>query len=102
MKQCAVVLNGNDIVKVSNLKRKYKKIIANSNMRILEECNLNELDYLYNKYVNDKVDDYEDEDVTKLHHFINTNTNEIISSIYNNLNNLKDIINISEWKKAEL
>ena len=44
MKQCAVVLNGNDVVKVSNLKRKYDKIMNNPNMKILEECDMEMLD----------------------------------------------------------
>ena len=48
MKQCAVVLNGNDVVKVSNLKRKYDKIMNNPNMKILEECDMEMLDEKYN------------------------------------------------------
>ena len=45
MKQCAaIVLNGSDIIKVSNLKRKYNKIINNPNMKILEECSIEKLD----------------------------------------------------------
>lgn len=44
MKQCAVVLNGNDVIKVSNLKRKYDKIKNNPNMKILEECDMDMLD----------------------------------------------------------
>ena len=48
MKQCAVVLNGNDVVKVSNLKRKYDKIMSNPNMKILEECDKEILDEKYN------------------------------------------------------
>lgn len=48
MKQCAVVLNGNDVVKVSNLKRKYDKIMSNPNMKILEECDKEMLDEKYN------------------------------------------------------
>ena len=48
MKQCAVVLNGNDVVKVYNLKRKYDKIMSNPNMKILEECDKEMLDEKYN------------------------------------------------------
>ena len=44
MKQCAVVLNGNDVVRVSNLKRKYDKIMNNPNMKILEESETELLD----------------------------------------------------------
>lgn len=47
MKQCAVVLNGNDVIKVSNLKRKYDKIKNNPNMKILEECDMDMLDEKY-------------------------------------------------------
>ena len=48
MKQCAaIVLNGSDIIKVSNLKRKYNKIINNPNMKILEECSIEKLDEKY-------------------------------------------------------
>lgn len=50
MKQCAIVRNGTDIVKVTNLKRKYKKIQENPDMEILEECDKSEVDALYEKY----------------------------------------------------
>ena len=47
MKQCAVILNGKDVVKVSNLKRKYNKLVNNPDIKILEECDENELEDRY-------------------------------------------------------
>ena len=47
MKKCAVILNGNDVVKVSNLKRKYDKFISNPSIKILEECDEEELEEKY-------------------------------------------------------
>lgn len=49
MKQCAIILNGKDVVKVSNLKRKYNKLISNPEIKILEECDADVLEerYLY-------------------------------------------------------
>ena len=35
MKKCAIILNGNDVVKVTNLKRKYDKFINNPDIKIL-------------------------------------------------------------------
>lgn len=47
MKKCAVILNGNDVVKVLNLKRKYDKFISNPSIKILEECDEEELEEKY-------------------------------------------------------
>ena len=47
MKQCAVILNGKDVVKVTNLKRKYNKLVNNPEIKILEECDSNELEQRY-------------------------------------------------------
>ena len=49
MKQCAIILNGNDVVKVANLKRKYNKLVNNPEIKILEECDEDTLKerYLY-------------------------------------------------------
>lgn len=70
MKQCAVVLNGNDVVKVSNLKRKYDKIMSNPNMKILEECDKEMLDEKYNYWnrtLNRNIEEEKNEEA-KLHH----------------------------------
>lgn len=48
MKKCAIILNGSDVVKVSNLKRKYNKLINNPDVKILEECDEHELEDRYN------------------------------------------------------
>lgn len=83
MKQCAVVLNGSDIISVSNLKRKYNKIISNSNMKILEECDKEDLEdrcaYWKNQY---KSKDAETSDGIRLFHFVNPITGYTITSIY--------------------
>lgn len=47
MKKCAVILNGSDVVKVSNLKRKYDKFVNNPTIKILEECDEEELEEKY-------------------------------------------------------
>lgn len=47
MKKCAVILNGNDVVKVLNLKRKYDKFVNNPTIKILEECDEEELEEKY-------------------------------------------------------
>jgi hypothetical protein len=47
MKKCAVILNGSDVVKVLNLKRKYDKFVNNPTIKILEECDEEELEEKY-------------------------------------------------------
>lgn len=90
MEQCAIVLNGNDVVKVSNLKRKYDKIMNNPSMKILEECKVEELDekYEYWKRTIGK-DKTEEESEVKLYHFKNHKTGYSIMSIYPDLEHLK-------------
>lgn len=95
MKQCAIVLNGNDIIKISNLKRKYNKIINNPNMKILEECNEDELEEKYNTYKGKLLNtvDHNEDDIT-LYHFRNEETGETIVSIYPTLDSyIKDYNN---------
>ena len=97
MKQCAVVLNGNDVIKVNNLKRKYDKIVNNPNMKILEECDMEMLDEKYNYW--NKTLDKEIEEVensVKLYHFKNPKTRETISTIYSTLECSKTYIN--DWR----
>ena len=94
MEQCAIVLNGTDVIKVSNLKRKYNKIINNPEMKILEECSKEKLEdkYLYwkDKY---KIIEEESEEVKKYYF---TNGKETITSIYPSLDNIPGI-NKEEW-----
>lgn len=85
--ECAIVLNGNDIIKVSNLKRKYNKILNNPNMRILEECSKNELDEKYNywnRILAKNIAEEKSEEV-KLYHFKNQKNGYTITSIYSDL-----------------
>lgn len=46
--------------------------------------------------IKEEIIEYND---TKLYHFINRKTREIISSIYNDLNNLKNVICINEYER---
>ncbi|MGM9532186.1 hypothetical protein [Intestinibacter sp.] len=95
MEQCAIVLNGTDVIKVSNLKRKYNKIINNPEMKILEECSKEELEdrYLYwkDKY---KAIEEESEEVKK--YYFSDGKGSVIVSIYPNLDNIPGI-NKEEW-----
>ena len=97
MKQCAVVLNGNDVVKVSNLKRKYDKIMSNPNMKILEECDKEMLDEKYNYWnrtLNRNIEEEKNEEA-KLYHFRNPKTGYTVTSIYPDLERCKSYI--KDW-----
>lgn len=94
MKKCAVILNGNDVVKVSNLKRKYNKLMSNPDVKILEECNEDELDEKYdywNRTINyDKAKQDEIEISTKLYHFKNVVTGWTITSVFPQLRHIPE------------
>lgn len=101
MKQCAVVLNGNDVIKVSNLKRKYDKIKNNPNMKILEECDMDMLDEkcsYWNRTLNRNPEEEKKEE-SKLHHFRNPKTGWSITSIYPDLEDCKNYI--KDWRDYE-
>lgn len=101
MKQCAVVLNGNDVIKVSNLKRKYDKIKNNPNMKILEKCNMDMLDEKYsywNRTLNRNPEEEKIEE-SKLYRFINPKTGYTITSIYPDLEQCKSYI--KDWRDYE-
>lgn len=101
MKQCAVVLNGNDVVKVSNLKRKYDKIMNNPNMKILEECDMEMLDEKYNYWnrtLNRNTEEEKKEEA-KMHHFKNPKTGCSITSIYPDLEHIKKYN--KDWRDYE-
>ena len=101
MKQCAIVLNGNDVIKVSNLKRKYDKITKNPNMKILEECDLDVLDEKYeywNRTLNRNLKE-EMKEESKLFHFKNPKTGYTITSIYSDLKQCENYI--KDWKDYE-
>lgn len=101
MKQCAIILNGNDVVKVSNLKRKYNKIINNPRVQILEECDSDQLDEKYdywNRTLNHKeITEAENEIV--LHHYKNSKTGFTITSIYDDIERLKTVT--KDWMDYE-
>ena len=101
MKQCAIVLNGNDVIKISNLKRKYDKIVNNPNMKILEECDKDVLDDKYNYWNRTLNRNTKEEEIaeSKLHHFINPKTKCTILSIYPDLENLK--LFVKDWMDYE-
>lgn len=93
MKQCAIILNGNDVVKASNLKRKYNKIINNPRIQILEECDADRLDEKYdywNRTLNHK-EIAESENEIVLHHYKNFKTGYTITSIYDDIERLKTV-----------
>lgn len=101
MKQCAIVLNGNDIIKISNLKRKYNKIVNNPNMKILEECDTDILDEKY-EYWNRTLNRNPEEEKKKesnLYHFRNSKTGYTILSIYPDLEQCKSYIR--DWNEYE-
>lgn len=97
MKQCAIVRNGNDIIKVSNLKRKYNKIINNPNMQILEECDLEELEEKFAKWDIPKT--AEASNIETKYYFKNAITGHTIISIYDTLDHLEGII--ENWRDYE-
>lgn len=98
MKKCAIILNGSDVVKVSNLKRKYNKFVNNPDIKILEECDEDQLEekYIYwCKTINYK--EIEQEESNQFYYFKNNKTGHTITSIYNHLNNIPNI-NKEDWK----
>lgn len=103
MKKCAIILNGNDVVKVSNLKRKYNKLMSNPDVKILEECNEDELDEKYDywcrtiNYPKGKVEEETTERLLK-YHWRNKITGWTRHSIYPELG--KDA-NPEEWEPYE-
>ena len=96
MKKCAIILNGSDVVKVNNLKRKYNKLVNNPNIKILEECDEDQLENRYNYWITSySQEDTIENDVIK-YIFTNSKTGQCIKSIYNTLDNIPNI-NKNEW-----
>ena len=96
MKKCAIILNGSDVVKVNNLKRKYNKLVNNPNIKILEECDEDQLENRYNYWTTSySQEDTIENDVVK-YIFTNIKTGQRIKSIYNTLDNIPNI-NKNEW-----
>lgn len=81
MKQCAIVRNGSDIIKVVNLKRKYNKIINNPIMEIIEECSLDDLESRFKFYTSKpEIEEYNDD--IKLYYYKDLSNNTRLCSIY--------------------
>ena len=97
MKKCAIILNGNDVVKVTNLKRKYDKFINNPDIKILEECDEDVLDEKFDYWkrtINYKPQD-NNEEMLK-YYWKNVKTGESITSVYPHLNNIP-FLNLEDW-----
>ena len=97
MKKCAIILNGNDVVKVTNLKRKYDKFINNPDIKILEECDEDVLDEKFDYWkrtINYKPQDNNEE--IKKYYWKNIKTGESITSIYPHLNNIP-FLKLEDW-----
>ena len=101
MKQCAIVLNGNDVIKISNLKRKYDKIVNNPNMKILEECDKDVVDEKYEYWNRTLNRNAKAESVleSRLYRYVNPKTKCTILSIYSDLEQCKSYIR--DWNEYE-
>lgn len=101
MKQCAIVLNGNNVIKISNLKRKYDKIVNNPNMKILEECDKDVVDEKYEYWNRTLNRNTKEESVleSRLYRYVNPKTKCTILSIYSDLEQCKSYIR--DWNEYE-
>lgn len=74
----------NQIITTPNLEKKLKKMkITLADIEIIPES--------------DKVTEKEDTNWRTLYHFKNPKTGETITSIYDNLDNLKEFINVNDY-----
>lgn len=100
MKKCAVILNGSDVVKVLNLKRKYDKFINNPTIKILEECDEEELEERYSYWcrtINNKPKE-QSETLWKYHW-----RNKITGWTRHSINpELSEDANPDEWEPYEI
>jgi hypothetical protein len=101
MKKCAIILNGNDVVKVTNLKRKYNKLINNPDIKILEECDESELEDKFN-YWKENTEFKQEEPISEIpkYYFKNIINNHTITSIYPELNYIPKNTNKTDWFKC--
>lgn len=98
MKKCAIILNGNDVVKVSNFPRKYNKFINNPDIKILEECDEDKLEDKYTYWYNLLTSKEEPVDKPLKYHWRNKKTGYTLHSIYPTLKNIADI---DDWQPYE-
>lgn len=100
MNEGVIILNGTQVQKIKKNK-KFFKILNNPNMKILEECTLENLEdkFRYWKNILEKPETENTNSVLK-YVFKNEGTGETIVSIYDNLDNLKHLINIEEYERC--
>lgn len=98
MKQCAIILNGKDIVKVANLKRKYSKFENNPNIKILEECDEDQIEDRYMYWNSVKTHDEQPAEKLLKYHWRNKITGWTRHSIYPYLGDTNDL---DEWESYE-
>lgn len=86
------------IYQAINLDKKLKRLRINKqDIEILSEVDNSELEKEYIKYNQESKEDSNDYKQPKLYTFKNKKTGETIISIYDNLNNLKDYINVNDY-----
>lgn len=100
MNEGVIILNGTQVQKIKKNK-KFFKILNNPNIKILEECTLEKLEdkFRYWKNILEKPETENTNSVLK-YIFKNKGTGETIVSIYDNLDNLKHLINIEEYERC--
>lgn len=93
-------LNGK-ILKTTNLEKKLKKVTPDEILYQLEfDGDLREAEKILDNWLSrDRIIDNNVE--TKLFHFKNKKTGYTITSIYDNLDNLKDLPDINDYEKCE-
>lgn len=98
------------LLKTANLNKKIKKL---KNINVIYQTEFNGslydvdkfLDNILNNILNSNefnTKDLNQENLnTKLYQFKNKKDNSVISSIYDNLNNLNDIINVNDYERIK-
>lgn len=96
--ECAIVLNGTQVVKMTKTK-KFNKVLNNPNMKVLEECSSEDLEDRFNHWKEVyKKDSKEPEPPEQtLYHFKNDKTGHTITSIYPDLEDCKSYI--KDWNE---
>lgn len=100
----AIFKYNNKYYQATNLDKKLQRLkISKNDVEILFEGDLNKIE-LEKKFL--ELTKRETEECKeswhnpRLYYFCNLKTNETISSIYNNLDDLNSIININDWIKC--
>lgn len=98
MNEGVIILNGTQVQRIKKNK-KFFKILNNPNMKILEECTLEELEDKF-QYWKNKLEKPETENNNSIFKYVfkNKHTGGTLISIYNNLDNLKKDININDYE----